>query len=111
VSVRIKDLNGKTKATFATVAMLASFFTGALGSAYYFGGVAEDVKHNLALTKKHVADRERHETPITNHIADKERHETPTTKQERIDERVALHLAPLLVELREINRRLERMER
>ena len=84
MSGTIRGLNGRAKVTFATVAMLASMLTGAMASAYYFGGVAEDVKNNSLQLDRQEAS---------------------------IDARVQLHLSPILVELREINRRLERMEK
>ncbi len=80
----LKGLNGKAKATFATMALLVSMLTGMMASAYYFGGVAEDVKNNSMQLDR---------------------------QEDRIDARVQLHLSPILVELREINRRLERMEK
>jgi hypothetical protein len=61
-----------------------------MASAYYFGGVAEEIKH---------------------HVSDVVRHENAAQKTGRIDDRVQLHLAPILVELRAINQRLERMEK
>jgi hypothetical protein len=44
---------------------------------------------------------------ISTHLTDIERHQTAREKELLVDERIALHLLPLRVEIREMNKKLD----
>ena len=79
-------LNGATK---WIIGILIGAITGALAAGTYLG------------SEKQV---------LRNHILATSLHETPTQKQERIDDRIRLYLAPLTIRQDETNRRLQEIE-
>lgn len=81
--------NGRTRLVFEVVAILVALLLGFTTRAFYFGSEMQKLK---------------------THLEDVSRHEDTRQKTERIDSRVKLHLQPLLVELKAINARLDRME-
>ncbi len=81
-------VNGHVKVTLPVA--LGSFGVGIITAAMWFGGTLQR---------------------IDLHIGNGAIHETEQRKLARIDDRVSLRLQPLLVEMREANRRLAAIER